>query len=127
QTSLNPLYLNWQKHDQLLVSWLLSSLSEEILVNTVGLNTSHEIWDSLELDYTTQSRAKVMQIKSQLHNLKKGAQTMREYLNKIKACYDALALLGTHTLRMTTFPPCLMDLDLSMTRFLFQSTQESLL
>ncbi|CAA0841034.1 cysteine-rich RLK (RECEPTOR-like protein kinase) 8, partial [Striga hermonthica] len=51
--SINPLYISWQKQDQLLVSWVLSSLTEEILINTIGLNTSSEIWYSLELDFTT--------------------------------------------------------------------------
>lgn len=91
---VNPEYTAWQRQDQLLASWILSSLSESVLVTMVGLNSSYDMWQSLELNFSSQSKARVMQYKIQLQNLKKGSTSMREYLNKVKACCDTLAAAG---------------------------------
>ncbi|KAK6117460.1 hypothetical protein DH2020_048787 [Rehmannia glutinosa] len=82
------------RQDQLLASWLLSSLSENILITTVGLSSSKEIWESLETSFASQSRAKIMQFRLQLQTLKKGNLPMRDYLNKVKVCCDTLAAAG---------------------------------
>lgn len=90
----NPEFLAWQRQDQLVASWILSSLSENILVMMVGLTTSKDIWESLETSFASQSRARLMQYKLQLQTIKKGSQCMREYLNKVKSCCDVLASAG---------------------------------
>ncbi|KAK6122928.1 hypothetical protein DH2020_043328 [Rehmannia glutinosa] len=94
QKSINPTFISWQRQDQLLASWLLSSLSDTMLVLMVGLNTSREIWHTLEKNFASQSRAKFMQYKLQLQTLRKANMSMREYLSKIKACCDNLASAG---------------------------------
>lgn len=91
---VNPEYTAWQRQDQLLASWILSSLSESILVSMVGLNNSYDMWQCLEVNFSSQSKARIMQHKVQLQNLKKGSLNMREYLNKVKACCDTLAAAG---------------------------------
>ncbi|KAK6133209.1 hypothetical protein DH2020_033045 [Rehmannia glutinosa] len=91
---LNPEFTNWRKQDQLVASWLLSSLSENILVNTVGLTSSQEIWESLEISFSQESAARVLEYKYHLNNLKKGSMSMREYLSKIKQYCDLLKSAG---------------------------------
>ncbi|KAK6120608.1 hypothetical protein DH2020_045641 [Rehmannia glutinosa] len=90
----NPSYLQWNRQDQLLASWLLSALSESILITTVGLNTSKEIWDCLKTTFANQNQAKVMQYRLHLQTLKKGNLQMKDYLNKIKSCCDLLGSAG---------------------------------
>ncbi|KAL3639631.1 hypothetical protein CASFOL_017538 [Castilleja foliolosa] len=90
----NPEYSKWRRQDQLLVSWLLSSLTESLLITTVGLSTASDIWRSIENVFANQNKAKVMQIRLQLQTLKKGGLSMREYLNKVKSCCDLLSAAG---------------------------------
>ncbi|KAH6771966.1 hypothetical protein C2S51_010370 [Perilla frutescens var. frutescens] len=90
----NPLYLNWKRQDQLIISWLLSSINENMLVGVVGLSSSREIWEALESNYAGQSRARLMQLKFELQTLRKGNSTMRDYLKKIKICCDTLGAAG---------------------------------
>ena len=47
----NPAYLQWFAKDQLLFSWLLSSISEEIFPHLLGLNSASEVWKALETAY----------------------------------------------------------------------------
>ena len=93
---LNPHFIVWQRQDQLLAAWLLASISEDLLVNMVGLNSSQEIWSTPERNFASQSKAKIMQYKLQLQTLKKGNLTMREYLTKMKNCTDLLSSAGHH-------------------------------
>ncbi|KAK6131263.1 hypothetical protein DH2020_034998 [Rehmannia glutinosa] len=92
--SINPAYVSWVRQDQILASWLLSSLSESILITTVGLKSSYAIWNALKTNFASQTIAKVMQYRLQLQMLRKGTMPMREYLNKIKTCCDVLAAAG---------------------------------
>ncbi|KAK6151993.1 hypothetical protein DH2020_014628 [Rehmannia glutinosa] len=92
--TINPSFLTWNRQDQLLASWLLSSLSESVLISTVGLSTSKEIWECLQTTFSSKNQAKVMQYCMYLQTLKKGNLHMSEYLNKIKNCCDLLGSAG---------------------------------
>ncbi|KAG9441348.1 hypothetical protein H6P81_017202 [Aristolochia fimbriata] len=53
QTS-NPEYLNWFQTDQMIVSWINATLSEESLSLVSGLETAYETWKKLVEVYTEQ-------------------------------------------------------------------------
>lgn len=92
---VNPAFVKWEKQDQILLGWLLSSLTEGVLGRVSGLDTSREVWQALEKRYATKTKAHKMQLKRQLHNLKKGNDTMQEYFSKAKKLFDAHAASGT--------------------------------
>ncbi|KAK6132348.1 hypothetical protein DH2020_033908 [Rehmannia glutinosa] len=92
--SINPEYTSWLMQDQILASWLLSSLSESILTTTIGLRTYSAIWNALKTNFASQTTVKVLQYRLQLQMLRKGNMPMRGYLNKIKSCCDVLAATG---------------------------------
>ena len=48
EVTVNPEYALWKKHDQLLLSWLLSSMNESVLSSVISCTTSYEIWNALE-------------------------------------------------------------------------------
>ena len=85
---MNLEYVTWQRQDQLLVSWLLSSMSESILPQMVGCNIATDIWRTLNKVFAIRCKAKIMQYKLQIQSLKKSSLTMREYLLKMKMYYD---------------------------------------
>ncbi|KAL3634153.1 hypothetical protein CASFOL_021207 [Castilleja foliolosa] len=91
---LNPSHTLWIRQDQILASWILSSLSESILPLMIGLASSSEIWAVLERNFASQSKAKTLQYKMQLQTTRKGNMSMRDYLAKIKMCCDLLATTG---------------------------------
>ncbi|RVX22010.1 Retrovirus-related Pol polyprotein from transposon RE1 [Vitis vinifera] len=69
-------FLEWEQQDQLLLSWLLSSVSESILPRLVGCDTSFLLWGRLEQYFASQTRAKAKQFKTQLQHTKKGGSTI---------------------------------------------------
>ncbi|GAV68966.1 UBN2 domain-containing protein [Cephalotus follicularis] len=92
---LNPYFLAWYKQDQLLLSWILSSLTESVHAQVVGLTTSRAVWSALAAAFASPSQARVMQLRLDLHNVSKGADSMEIYLQKVKSISDALALAST--------------------------------
>lgn len=95
---LNPAYLGWNRQDQLLSAWIQSSLTESVMVLVVGLDSSREVWNALETNFSSHSKAKVMQHKLQLQTMKKDSLSMKDYLNKIKICCDQLGAAGCRVL-----------------------------
>ena len=91
---LNPEYLDYEQQDQLLLSWLLSSMSENLLTRMIGCNESHKIWSKLEQYFTVTTKAQVKQLRGDLAAIKKGSKSMNDYLLQIKTTIDLLASIG---------------------------------
>ncbi|GAY68044.1 hypothetical protein CUMW_261070, partial [Citrus unshiu] len=66
----NPDFIAWKRQDQLLLSWIMSSMSLEIL-------------------------SLVVHLKMLLSNLRKGSLSMTEYFTKLRTISDGLALSGS--------------------------------
>ncbi|RVW97157.1 Retrovirus-related Pol polyprotein from transposon TNT 1-94 [Vitis vinifera] len=94
QNHVNPKFQDWEQQDQLIMSWLLASITDALLTRMVNCDTSAQVWKTLELYFATQVRAKVTQFKTQLHNTKKGDLSISDYLLKIRNVVDLLALVG---------------------------------
>ena len=75
----NPAYVNWRAHDQTLLSWLFSTISEGILSSILNYDTSFDVWKSIEKQFGVQSEAKVMQFRYELDTLRKESMSIEEY------------------------------------------------
>ncbi|KAL4317833.1 hypothetical protein GQ457_18G015830 [Hibiscus cannabinus] len=75
---LNPEYVQFVKQDSSLASWLLSTVSADILPQLVGADTSAEIWSVITGLYSKLSTTKIMHLHCKLRSMKKGAMSMRK-------------------------------------------------
>ncbi|XP_062111588.1 uncharacterized protein LOC133823034 [Humulus lupulus] len=69
--SVNPEHISWVRKDQLLLSWLRSSMSEAMLGFLPQYTSSNSAWRALEQRFTSQLKARILQIKSQLSTIQK--------------------------------------------------------
>lgn len=90
----NKDYITHERQDSLISSWLLSSVSANLMPQLVGCKTAHEIWHTIEQTFSSQSAARIMQYKRQLQSLRKDSASMRDYLSKAKTICDQLACAG---------------------------------
>lgn len=44
---INPDYQKWWRNDQLVLSWILSSLTEETISLAIGITTPRDLWKIL--------------------------------------------------------------------------------
>ena len=91
----NPEYAAWKRQDQLILSWIMSSMSVDILSLVVSSKTSFELWKNLEKQFGSESMTKKVHLKILLNNLRKGSLTMSEYFTKLKTVTSGLALAGS--------------------------------
>ena len=80
----NPAYIQWFNKDQMLFSWLISSISEEVYPHLISLNSSSAVWKALETAYGVVNNAQRTQMYIELHNLKKDDKPVTEYLFQAK-------------------------------------------
>jgi hypothetical protein len=61
----------------------------------VGQTTAHGVWSILEKRYTSTSRSNILNLKMELHNIKKeSTYSVNTYLQKIKDTRDRLGVVG---------------------------------
>ena len=76
------------------MTFISSTLSPSILALTVGCTSALEVWKVLENRFSSISRSHIMNLKGELHNLKKGVDFVDVYLQKIKVVRDKLLAVG---------------------------------
>ena len=79
---LIPAYPSWFEIDQLLLSILISTISDTLVSSIVGLTSSRAVWATLEKMFSSQSRARLMHTRYQLTTLKKGNLFIADFTKK---------------------------------------------
>ncbi|KAJ4966240.1 hypothetical protein NE237_018089 [Protea cynaroides] len=90
-TSDSPFY----EKDQMLLSWINAILSESALPYIVGVSSAKAAWDLLKTRYASATPAHVMSLKRQLSRIKKGSQSMIDYIQQFKIISDQLVACGS--------------------------------
>ncbi|KAL5730343.1 hypothetical protein ACHQM5_003176 [Ranunculus cassubicifolius] len=93
-TSISSDYLSWFQTDQLIVSYITSTLTEQILSLVVGKKTSKSVWECFKNHFAQQSVANAANLRFQLLSISKGTKNVSEYLQHAKSLSDALASIG---------------------------------
>ncbi|XP_010253823.1 PREDICTED: uncharacterized protein LOC104594965 [Nelumbo nucifera] len=94
-TTPNLAHSSWVKQDQILLSWLLATLTEPVIAQLVGCSTSRDVWCVLENLYAFKSKAQITQLRNLLLLVKKDGDSMHAYLQKIKNVNNSLAAAGS--------------------------------
>ncbi|PKU87026.1 Retrovirus-related Pol polyprotein from transposon TNT 1-94 [Dendrobium catenatum] len=90
----NPAYRQWVRTDQNLMAAICSTISASVLPYIVNLDSTADLWDTLERRFQSSNRSKVIQLKNELHNITMKNQSMTQYLTDIKSLVDQIAAAG---------------------------------
>jgi hypothetical protein len=90
----NPAFVVWKAQEQQVLSYLLSSVSCDILVQITALSTAAAVWKHLETSFASQSRARVINTRMALATTQKGSSFTAEYVSKMKTLADEMASTG---------------------------------
>lgn len=91
---VNDTYLQYDKQDQLIVVWLLASLTTLILIKMVRLESSHHIQTTLRSYFASHPRAKIKKLKLQLKTSKNDKTINTYLLDAKKTIVDWLTAVG---------------------------------
>ena len=81
---------------QALFSLISSTLSPSAISLVMGQTSASGIWRVIKNRYTSISRSSVVILKRELNNIKKGSDSVTQYLQKIKETRDKLTSVGIH-------------------------------
>lgn len=84
---------------------------DEVLKQVSGFDTSREAWIKLEKKISSKSRAKIIQMKGELQNLKKDSISVSDYVLKIKSLRDEHESAGCSILEEEKLMYVLVGLD----------------
>ncbi|XP_019051492.1 PREDICTED: uncharacterized protein LOC104586965 [Nelumbo nucifera] len=90
----NPTFERWFQLNQLILNWLISSLTGSIMAQVIGLRSSQEVWNALSKSYSTLSHSRIFQLQRQLQSLRKGTLTVSDYVRHAKSIADNLAVVA---------------------------------
>jgi len=93
-TMANLEYLVWCQRDQMILSILISTLTEPYVIHVVGCATATALWTTLVIMFTSQAWARAMQTYFQLAMVKKENSSITKYFQTIKTLSDTLAAAG---------------------------------
>ncbi|ONI13044.1 hypothetical protein PRUPE_4G199600 [Prunus persica] len=79
----NPEFISWHKRDQMLRSWIIASLTEDVMPHIVGTSTSFQAWKALTQAFGSPTNTRLL---SDL--------PVATYLQKAKLIADQLAAAG---------------------------------
>lgn len=88
-TDLNLLN-SWTRNNNIVVSWILNSISKEIAANVIYFDTAHEIWNDLKERFSQTNSLKIFQLKQEIVNLKQELSSVGEYFTKFKTIWEEL-------------------------------------
>ena len=74
--------------------WLYVSVLDSMIVHIKDVETPKETWDTLVKLYITNTTARKMQLKQELHNVQRNNLSINEYSLKVKGLADSLGLIG---------------------------------
>lgn len=93
---LTVAFQDWETIDLSLLSLLIATLTDDAIEYVIGCKIATEGWTNLEERYASVSRTSVNQLKTELHTVQKGVDSMDKYLLRIKLIRDQLMVAGEY-------------------------------
>ncbi|KAH0683646.1 hypothetical protein KY289_021398 [Solanum tuberosum] len=89
----NPQFAQWSCCNDMVISWLLNSLTKEITDSVIYSKTAKELWDSLEHRFGRTNGAKLYHLQKELSGTIQGNSDIVGYFIKLKRLWDELDAL----------------------------------
>ncbi|XP_015170405.1 uncharacterized protein [Solanum tuberosum] len=87
----------WARCNDMVLSWLLNSLSKEIAESVLYSHTAKDLWKDLEDRFGVTNGAKLFQLQKELSAVSQGNSSVSTYFTKMKSLWDELDALNTYS------------------------------
>ncbi|XP_019241409.1 PREDICTED: uncharacterized protein LOC109221380, partial [Nicotiana attenuata] len=91
----SPLFELWKRSNDMVIAWLLSSLSKDIGESVIYSQTAEELWNELEQRYGQADGTKLFQLQRELNSISQGSSDVAGYFTKLKRIWDQMKVLNT--------------------------------
>ncbi|XP_073138563.1 uncharacterized protein [Henckelia pumila] len=80
----------WTRNNNIVISWLLNSVSKEISASILFAESSADIWNDLKDRFHQSNGPHIFQLRRELMNLRQDQDLVSTYFTKLKAIWDEL-------------------------------------
>ncbi|XP_075091730.1 uncharacterized protein LOC142171909 [Nicotiana tabacum] len=88
-------FKQWNRCNDMVISWLLNSLSNDIAESILYSKTANDIWKELEVRFGQCNGAQLYQLQKELSDLVHDTSDVAGYYTKVKRIWDELDTLNT--------------------------------
>nr|XP_016459804.1 PREDICTED: uncharacterized protein LOC107783349 [Nicotiana tabacum] len=88
-------FKQWNHCNNMVISWILNSLSKDIAESVLYSKTTNDIWKELEVRFGQCNGAQLYQLQKKLSDVVQGTSDIAEYYTKVKRIWDELDTLNT--------------------------------
>ncbi|KAD5961517.1 hypothetical protein E3N88_12990 [Mikania micrantha] len=92
---MNPLQIEtWKRCNDMVISWILNTLSRDISESVIYTETASQLWKELNDRYGQPNGAKLYQLQKNLCEISQGTDDIATYFTKMKRNWDELNTLS---------------------------------
>ncbi|XP_076950879.1 uncharacterized protein LOC143623998 [Bidens hawaiensis] len=84
----------WQRCNDMVISWILNTLSKDISESVLYTQTAHQLWTELDDRYNQENGANLYQLQKNLCQISQGNSDIATYFTKVKSNWDELNALS---------------------------------
>ncbi|XP_068645181.1 uncharacterized protein [Aristolochia californica] len=90
--SVDPILLNsWTRNNNMVLSWILNSVSKEISASVIFATSAREIWLDLRDHFQQRNGPRIFQLKRELVTLCQDKDSVSTYFTKLKTIWEELS------------------------------------
>ncbi|KAL0458915.1 UNVERIFIED_CONTAM: hypothetical protein Slati_0518700 [Sesamum latifolium] len=86
-------YEQWIRADYMVTSWILNSISKEIVESFLYTTTARELWTELETRFGQGNEPMIYQLKREISSIAQGTMSVSAYFSRSKRLWDELTCL----------------------------------
>ena len=86
----DPLFSSWTRCNNLLVAWLLKSLTPSITATVFYMKGAFQIWNVLKNRFAQPDDVRICQLQQSLCSISQGHHSIHEYFNELHAAWEEL-------------------------------------
>nr|XP_009792311.1 PREDICTED: uncharacterized protein LOC104239381 [Nicotiana sylvestris] len=89
----------WEKCNAIVLSWIGSTVAEELTANIVYASNAKKVWSEFEEKFDRSNLTRIFHLWTKIATLRQGTESVTSYYSKMKDCWDELDVL-------TPLPSC---------------------
>ncbi|XP_022873280.1 uncharacterized protein LOC111392220 [Olea europaea var. sylvestris] len=82
----------WIRNNNIVISWILNSVSKEISASVIYASIAYEIWNDLKERFQQSNGPRIFQLRKDLINLNQDQNSVSTYFTKLKTLWEELAI-----------------------------------
>ncbi|XP_073285756.1 uncharacterized protein [Primulina huaijiensis] len=84
------LLTSWKRNNNIVISWILNSVSKEISASIIFADSAVDIWQDLKDRFQQSNGPRIFQLRSELINHRQGQSSVSVYFTKLKTIWEKL-------------------------------------